>query len=288
VKPECTVCQHSDFSKQALAGSRFFDCRVFLRKTGPAAYENRLGHFAVEKVKGSKQPTFGGFGGALDAVLVQSLDFVVANPTEFIILRFSHTYHPTECVNQVTQVIQSKPHYANAVYKQAGNLAIKRIGELRGKVIMVFDEKFNHHITPTAGIHRFKKYKEGLAHIDGLATCGTFSSSKAMSDVHAGAIGAANKHLEHPGDPGSAHLHFVYWQQTAGMIGEKDVLKTTTAPRVGGAQWTGGAHANLSDFAAELQAKQSPNGRKPVNVISHDFVTAETCSKIIKLNPECP
>src|SRR5437868_15505172 len=32
VKPEYTVCQHSDFSRQALEGSRFFDCRVFLRE----------------------------------------------------------------------------------------------------------------------------------------------------------------------------------------------------------------------------------------------------------------
>src|SRR5437870_689925 len=103
VKPEYTVCQHSDFSRQALEGSRFFDCRVFLReipknerKSPDEKYENRLGHFAKEKVKGSSQPTLGGYGGALGALLGQALDYVIAHNTEVIFLRFSHTYHPTE------------------------------------------------------------------------------------------------------------------------------------------------------------------------------------------------
>lgn len=293
VKDSYVVCQHSDFAMQAAAGSRFFDCRVFFRKkpgTGgflkTPTYENRLGHFAKETVSGSKEPTLGGYGGALEAVVRQALDFVIGSPTEFVILRFSHTYHPTECVAEIKQIIRSKPAYANAVYKQAGNIAAKPISALRGKVIMVFDEKFHHHITPSEGIHRFKKYKDGLAHIDGLATCGTFSSSKKMEKVHEGAISAVDKHMKHPGDPGTAHLHFIYWQQTAGMFGEKDVYKTTAAPKVAGKQWSGGAHANLGDFVSELgQKNPSGGGRLAANVISHDFVDATTCEKIIRLNP---
>ena len=291
VTPEYTVCQHSDFSKQALAGSRFFDCRVFLRKIPKGQrslpgekYESRLGHFAMEKVKGSKEPTLGGYGGALEAVVRQAIEFVLAHPSEFIILRFSHTYHPTECVDEIKAVIRSKPRYAGAVYKQNGNVATKAIGALRGQVIMVFDEKFNHHITPTEGIHRFKKYSDGLSHIDGLATCGTFSSSMKISDVHKGAMSAVRKHLAHTGSPDTAHLHFVYWQQTAGVLGEKDVFRTTTAPKKG-KQWTGGAHANLDDFMGELQGKWSGQAGIPANVISHDFVTSDTCAKVIGLNP---
>jgi hypothetical protein len=296
VKRSYTVCQHSDFAHQALAGSRFFDCRVFFKKiprdqrvSPDKKYENVLGHFAREKglIGKSKQPTLGGYGGALYAVLGQAFDFVLGNPSEFVILRFSHTYHPTECVNEIKQILANEPTYAAAVYKQPGNIAAKPLGTLRGKVIMVFDEQFNHHITPAEGIHRFKKYSEGLSHIDGLSTCGTFSSSMSMSKVHEGAIGAADKHLTHPGDPGTAHLHFVYWQQTAGTFGEKDVFRTTITAR-GQAPWSGGAHANLDAFTAELgQKRGSPSGKVPANVISHDFVTAETCKKIIRLNPEC-
>jgi hypothetical protein len=294
VKAAYTVCQHSDFGKQALAGSRFFDCRVFQRKiprderaSPDQKHQNLLGHFAMEKVKGSDQPTLGGYGGALAAVLGDALDFVVSKPTEFVILRFSHTYHPTECIDEIKQVVAMKPTWKSAVYTDTGNIATKPIGNLRGKVIMVFDEKFNHHITPTEGIHRFKKYSDGLARIDGLATCGTFSSSMKMSDVHRGAVDAIAKHMEHPGNPDVGHLHFVYWQQTAGMLGEKDVYKTTTAAK-GTKAWSGGAHSNLGDFTAELQQRAAGSaGRMPVNVISHDFVTADTCSKIIRLNPEC-
>ena len=297
VKAEYTVCQHSDFAKQALAGSRFFDCRVFLReipkdqRTGNKKYEQRLGHFAMErqklgKLSLSKQPTMGGYGGALEAIVGQALEFVLAHTTEFIVLRFSHTYHPTECVAQIKRVVASKPAYQGAVYVKTGNIATTRIGDLRGKVIMIFDEKFNHHITPTEGIHRFKKYSDGCAKIDGIATCGTFASSLKMSEVHEKTIAAVRKHLEHPSDPGLGHLHFVYWQQTAGMFGEKDVFKTTTARQKAGKAWSGGAHANLGDFVTELKAMDA-RGRLPVNVISHDFVSADTCTPIIRMNPEC-
>jgi hypothetical protein len=99
-----------------------------------------------------------------------------------------------------------------------------------------------------------------------------------------GASSAAEKHLGHPADPG--HLHFVYWQQTAKVIGEKNVLTTTTTPKKEGKAWTGGAHANLADFMDELQEMRKSEAKLPVNVISHDFVTSETCEKVIRLNPE--
>jgi hypothetical protein len=286
VKKSYTVCQHSDFFMQAASGSRFFDCRVFRRSTGGGQSENRLGHFAMEKVKGSSQPTLGGYGGALSAVVGQALEFVLANPTEFVILRFSHTYHPTDCVNEIYQVIASKPAYNGAVYRQTGNIATKSIGQLRGNVIMVFDEQFNHHITPGQGIHRFKKFTDGLSHIDGLSTCGTFASSLKMSDVHKGAMKGVDKHMDHPTDPAVGHLHFVYWQQTGSTFGEKDVQKTTSKSKTPGKDWSGGAHANLSDFVTELNQARTQKGRLPANVISHDFVSGETCTKIIKMNPE--
>ena len=110
-----------------------------------------------------------------------------------------------------------------------------------------------------------------------------------MKTVHDGAIKGAENHLKnHPGD-GAGHLHFVYWQQTAGVFGEKDIYKTTTTAKQPGKQWSGGAHANLGDLMTELDAKrQSSGNRLPVNILSHDFVTAETCEKIIKLNPGYP
>jgi hypothetical protein len=297
VKNEYVVCQHSDFSRQATAGSRFFDCRVFFQKipqgerqSPDQKYKNVLGHFAKEKQKTSKEPTMGGYGGALAAVLGQALDFVIANTTEFIILRFSHTYHPTECINEIKQIVKSKPTYQGAVYKDPGNIAMRRVGDLRGKVIMVFDEKFNHHITPTEGVHRFSKYKEGSSNIDGLATCGTFASSMDMKKVHGETMTAVENHLKnHPGD-GAGHLHFIYWQQTQkNPFGEKDIYKTTTASKQPGKEWSGGAHANLGDLMSELDAKrQSSGNRLAVNVLSHDFVDAGTCEKIIKLNPGYP
>lgn len=284
VQNSYVVCQHSDFSKQALAGSRFFDCRVFQQQVAPGQYELKLGHFALERKK-KATPAIGGYGGALEAVLRSSFEFVLANPTEFVILRFSHTYHPDACVQEINQIIQSDARFSGATYKLTGNIATKPIGELRGKVVMVFDEKFNKKITPTAGIHRFKKFKTGLDQIDGLATCGNFASNMNMATVHAEAISAMTEHMnDHKGQPG--HLHFVYWQQTAGIFGEKDIYKTTTAAPTPNVAYSGGASQHVADFAAEIQ--QNITGTTmPVNVISHDFVTSATCMPIIRLNPDC-
>jgi hypothetical protein len=239
------------------------------------------------KLKFSEEAAIGGYGGSLSAVVRQALDFVTANTSEFVILRFSHTYHPNECMQEIKQII-ARPGYSNHVYKSSGNIAMKRIGELRGKVIMVFDEKFNHHITPAEGILRFSKFKEGTSNIDGLSTCGVFASSRDLAEVYAGTMKGVENHLRnHPGES-AGHLHFVYWQQTAGILGEKDVFKTTTAPREPGKQWRGGAHSNLGDLLSQLKARRDQAGRLPVNVVSHDFVTAETCEKIIRLNLNYP
>lgn len=284
VKNSYVVCQHSDFSKQALAGSRFFDCRVFQQKVAPGQYEQKLGHFAMERKK-SSTPAMGGYGGALEAVLRSAFEFVLGHPSEFVILRFSHTYHPDACVQEIYQIIQGDQRFGQATYKETGNIATKPISSLRGKVIMVFDEKFNKKITPTAGVHRFKKFETGLEQIDGLATCGKFSRSMSMSKVHDGAIDAMNKHINtHQGQPG--HLHFVYWQQTAGLFGEKDIYKTTTKASNPNAAYSGGASQHIGDFAAEIK-NNIKGATMPVNVISHDFVTSETCLPIIRLNPEC-
>jgi hypothetical protein len=301
VKKQYVVCQHSDFGLQAMSGSRFFDCRVFFRKiprderqAPDQKYENLLGHFGIERVKLGKlklsqEPALGGYGGSLSAILSQAFDFVIGNTSEFVILRFSHTYHPTECIQEIKRILDSKPVYKNHAYKNNGNIAMKRVGELRGKVIMVFDEKFNQHITPGEGILRFSKFSVGKANIDGLSTCGEFARDKELAKVYAGAMRGVREHLDnHPGD-GAGHLHFVYWQQTASAVGEKDVFKTTVAPKVPGQQWSGGAQSNLGDLIAQFAAQRDQaHGRMPVNVVSHDFVTSETCEKVIRLNPNYP
>lgn len=85
------------------------------------------------------------------------------------------------------------------------------------------------------------------------------------------------------------HLHFVYWQQTAGAFTGENVKKTTLQGKKtsrGGAErdWTGGAHANLQDFMGILEQDWINDMELPANVVSHDSVKPETCRRIVRLN----
>lgn len=309
-------CQFSNFFQQAGCGSRFFDLRVFVQKLGgdsstgvarndkglPVNIDLRAGHFAFES-SGSKYkftdrhsrsekkgtPSKGGYGGSLIAVLKDSLRFVEKNTTEFLILRISHAKHPSLIVEAVRFFRANLPFDQQQrilTVAGGGSLAGLTVDQLRGKLLLVFSEKeFGGHITPGEGIQRFAKYSDGKTPV-GLVTCGKFSgeskSSKLfgslnMDTIQNDAMSAARKHLQHQ-DLHNPHLHQVYWQQTGGLFTEKNIKSFTTRANTG-------AHGRLGQFVNSVdQLKQANNGQTPVNIVSHDFVTPETCSEIIKLN----
>ena len=49
--------------------------------------------------------------------------------------------------------------------------------------------------------------------------------------------------------------------------------------------YTGGAHANLGAYVDEIKANMNSGSWDLPNVISHDFVTDQTCKAIFELNP---
>src|SRR5207237_7428842 len=91
------------------------------------------------------------------------------------------------------------------------------------------------------------------------------SASTKMSMRYEQQLKAAEEHQSH----GLDHLCFMYWQLTGGNI-----EANTQGPT--------GPHEMLDQFIWDLW-KKGPDSKLP-NVISHDFVSEETCSKIIKLN----
>jgi hypothetical protein len=76
---------------------------------------------------------------------------------------------------------------------------------------------------------------------------------------------------EHQKHDGGDHLLWIYWQETGG-----NVEKNTTAKQ--------GMHARLDQFLTDIRDPKN-NLPKP-NVIGHDFVTAATCTKIVKMNQD--
>lgn len=283
-------CQSTGIAGQAAKGSRMFDCRVFLRRVapGPAGLVPTMGHFAREKAKHDHgaRGSMGAYGGSLIACVTDAIGFVRANPTEFLILRFSHTYCPAEVGIALGQ-LRALGDNANFISTSSRNVAQRQLHDLRGKVIMVFASEFHANFDHTTGYLPFRKHT-GAAVANGLCTCGIFKGSESIKTVHTNAEQSFVDHMAHTGAQPD-HLHFVYWQQTKALGGDiKAMTREDKSKTIIGREekdWTGGAKANLTDFADEIRANVLTNTWRRPNVISHDFVTATTCTKIIDLNP---
>jgi hypothetical protein len=232
----------------------------------------------------------GGYGGSLATVINDALGFVRSHPTEFIILRFSHTKCPDEVADMLESVFDRHDNH-KYIFVGDVNIAQARVSDLRGKVVMVFDGKFNKQrlqqvqVKKTLqslrtveykggrglaakGMHLFTKFEEGKASGNGLCTCGGFASSDKMDKVYGKSIEAVKKHLNH----GSDHLCFVYWQLTGGNVQNNTMAAS-------------GTHARLDGFLQEVLQNAMASGNLP-NVISHDFVSEDSCSQIISLNQD--
>jgi hypothetical protein len=267
-----TRCQSSHIFDQALAGSRVFDIRVFLRTTGVVKKVKTptMGHFFTE----AKDGWFGDYGGTLVSALEDAALFLGTRQTEFLIFRISHTKCTGNVVGVLQQFARNKPGLihtgANA------NLADLTVRDLKGKLLLVFDNQFNAHFSPADGYYAFHKYPNTAQ--SGLTFCGKYGGSatavtpKGKGNWSAeGAVGVADEACaEHKGHNQGDHLFWVYWQETGG-----NVKKNTTAARTG-------MHDRLGAF---LSAVKTNNHPLP-NVIGHDFVKEATCKQIAKANPD--
>lgn len=279
-----TRCQYSNIWQQAMHGSRVFDVRCFLRTTGVFQKKKTptMGHFFKE----GKDGYLGEYGGTLLSALEDAATFLNVYPTEFLIFRIGHT----KCTGNIAEALQQfrkttdpithRLPYASVIHRGAtGNLADLEVWQLRGKLLLVFDKEFNSpNFSTDDGYYPYCKYPS-IAQT-GLTFCGKYSggvgTSLALKSKNKGnwsAEGSVNitnaACEEHRKHGGRDHLLWVYWQETGG-----DVLKNTTA--------TQGMHARLDKFLSDIRDPKN-NLPKP-NVIGHDFVNANTCRKILKMN----
>lgn len=267
--------QGSNIYNQAFSGSRVFDVRVFLKKvkdeSGQSVIEPTMGHFAAEKFKwpkiGKTTGSFGAYGGSFMTAVKDAVAFVKTYPSEFLILRISHTYCPDHVGAALSQFMQTGDN-ASYVYNKARNIAKCKLSELKGKVVMVFASEFHNGFSPKDGYLPLYKFDAGSTYTQGLCFCGTYKSKKDMADVLKVARGAADEHQGHKKD----HLHWVYWQQTGGNVSSNT-------------KGSHGAHSALGDFIKEIKAQMGGNQWSLPNVIGHDFVSDQTCKQIFELNP---
>jgi hypothetical protein len=149
--------QSNGIYDQALAGVRVFDIRVsgqlgiFQNKVTLATYHcekpnnvpvsMKVKHLYRPKQEVVKSDLGGGvWGQKLKDILDDAAAFVHQNRTEFLILKFD------KCSNweQIAEMCVLELHHR--LYKGAGNLNLKTLDDLKGKVVVVFEDAAWHTI----------------------------------------------------------------------------------------------------------------------------------------------
>lgn len=254
------VCQSVGLGGQCSAGSRFFDLRVLTHKGNQVAHHS-------QKVGPMRH---GAFGGDLTQMMGELVGFLRANPSEFVIARF------TKCKDHQDIVATVKRVGANFLYKGRACFARQNVGDLRGRIIAVFGDDFTAHIDPAQGIHAFMRYEGQQHHHNGLTTCGKYANDMDMRKVVLNQIAKLDEHDTHKA---TNHLCVMYWTQTSGI---KNIRKFTTAKD--------GAHAHVQDIRAPIRDARSVRKNQglppplPANVVMYDFVNDATSKIIVGLN----
>jgi hypothetical protein len=176
--------------QQAIVGVRFFDVRVAgavtsqTHNSGRPVGELRAFHaddkvvFKMDRnvvLKGSDNPSRitqsklagGAFGLGLTGMLEQARDFVesVIGRNEFLILKFD------KCTNWIHIASACWNTLGNSLYTGGGNLNTKTLGDLRGKVVVLFSEDGLTELPQKGGILGFRNLSEGAGYdgaYDGL------------------------------------------------------------------------------------------------------------------------
>lgn len=247
------ICQSGDLGAQLNAGSRVFDLRLREVRT-----KNRLGNGEHSRVRffhgGEKTGTKGG-GLLLELVKVKA--FLVSNPSEFCVLRFTKTKCPDEVIDIVKNILGS------VLYKQAGNLAKHRVNQMQGKVICVFDSTFAVDKKQTDGIHNYEKNAECKV---GLGIAGSYSGSpfagRVMKDQK-------NKLQTYKENLNGDRLYA--WYQTQTYLPS---LKWQSSHGVG-------AKSNIKKLKDNLAI--NPEYDK-INIVMMDFVNNYKCRQIYRRN----
>jgi hypothetical protein len=302
--------------EQALAGVRFFDIRIAAAVTsqthasGRPVAELRAFH-ADDKVvmkldrkvvlQGGTNPVHvtqsklagGAFGLALTDMLQQARNFVHSDVgrSEFLMLKFD------KCTNWPLIADACREVLGLALYTAGGNLNTKTLGDLRGKVVVLFSSSGFKELASTKGILKFKNLTaEGASYesvYDGLQYYGKGGTSpfnpnnkleqniKKQSKLMAGAESMGNPEV----------IGMMYWT-TTGLI--ESIKKRDDgmwdAPNIWKmkALWGQG----LGDYVDARVSLPSPNAmaqgqqrrRFFPNIVMIDFADNAKCRQIRGLN----
>ena len=322
-----TVTQSVGVGEQAQAGSRFFDVRVQKIDGAMTSFHtapNLLGKVPlVNKIKATKTDTRtgGASGQGFDGILTELRQFVVSNPTEFVIVRLSHLKDSADLFTELWAWIANAANTAH-VHRGTGNLAIAKVSDLAGKLVFVIEaKKFKHASVPPAGgaaripgqadgFHKFYQSKGGaLPSVnDGLCVCGEFSNKKKLDDILEKQVKNYAEHDKHKNcRADEQHLYSLYWTATGGDIADNTSKQLTNenfkkvraqVVKVRNENWEKAMSANpnmlmpnsakskqdLFNDENRARTKFAVQSASIPNIILYDFVNEGTSQAIVDLN----
>ena len=257
------ICQSGGLRDQLNAGSRFFDLRArAVRSVNalPTETVNPKTNFDYGRVRffhgGAKT---GAKGGGVEEELDEVKDFLVKNPSEFCILRFTKTASPNAVENLVNHIL------GDVLYKANGNIARHTLAGMRGKAIALFDKTFSRQ-NQAEGRHHYAK---GDACATGLGVAGDYSASPFAWRVVQIQEKKLKKFMKIQSNLTGDRLYTWYQTQTY-----KTNIKTGTASGVGSKSKMNALSNALFD-KAEYQC---------VNIVMMDFVDNFKCGIIYRRN----
>lgn len=191
--------------QQTIAGSRYFDIRVDYDHGTLTTY-HRTGEV--------------GCGGEyLKDVLNDAVMFLQQNPSETLILKFSHTrndsgHHSADITKRVIELLQTTPTYKQYLYASDAaqpNLDTIPLAQLRGKIIAVFDQEYASYFDPQQGIFSYRDFDP--SHSDTEQNLSVYDSYSNTDDFNKMSADQLNK-LNQYGGWGKNHLFLLSWTLT--------------------------------------------------------------------------
>jgi len=245
--------QYGSIGFQLSNGSRYFDIRVDYDYDKLVTYH--------------RSNTFGCNGQDLKDIFDEVVDFLNAHNTETVIFKFSHIrdyeeHHASDTKNKINDFLKS---YSSVFYTNTNNdvnLATLTLGELRGKLILVFE--YSEHIDPSTG--RFR-YEDGYTiNPEGnLTVYDEYSETDKYSAMKSDQLQKWDDHAA----LGTGHFFLLSWTLTATF-------------------W----NSNVKDLAIEANSKLPgvlydqiiTAGAKKPNIVYIDFLNSEVAQSIVQYN----
>lgn len=147
--------QYDSIGKQLENGSRYFDVRIDFDKDKLVTYHRTDGN--------------GCSGEYFIDILNDVRNFLKNSPSEIAILKISHIrdykdHKPSEIIPKINDVINN---YSDILYKSNNpeiNITQVKLGDLRGKMIVVFD--YDDFINPAQGKCRYRDFGDGSYNLE--------------------------------------------------------------------------------------------------------------------------